>query len=249
MIREYGPMQDSMGDRLRSARKQAKFPSARAAAIRFGWPQSTYAAHENGQNNFDARVAQTYARAFKVRASWLLTGENAPEAMQPSKIESSIDREIGRSAHNHEIHEINVRAGAGGGGHPLEAYVSDGAGNTYAAEEIKDRWIIPPSIVREMLHAAPKNIRVFEVVGDSMEPRLFEGDRVFIDVRYRVPSPEGIFALWDGLGVVIKRVQVVRGTEPLRLRIISANTQYEPYEATLEEVNIIGRFAGRFTVN
>ena len=82
-----------------------------------------------------------------------------------------------------------------------------------------------------------------------MEPRLFEGDRVFIDLRYTTPSPEGIFALWDGFGLVIKRLQIVRGSEPIRVRVISANPSYEPYEAALDEIRIIGRFAGRFTVN
>lgn len=186
---------------------------------------------------------------LKVDVHWLATGEGEP-TRGVFGAESSVGRDIGLREDDGAILEVDVRAGAGGGGVPAGAYVvSDGNGNSYAAEGIRDRWIIPPAIVREMLHAAPKHIRVFEVVGDSMEPRLQEGDRVFVDIRYRVPSPEGIFALWDGLGVVIKRVQVVRGSDPLRLRIISANPQYEPYEATIEEVNIIGRYAGRFTVN
>jgi len=82
-----------------------------------------------------------------------------------------------------------------------------------------------------------------------MEPRLYEGDRVFIDLRYTVPSPEGIFALWDGYGVVVKRVEIVRGSDPLRVRIISANASYTPYEVALDDIKIIGRYAGRFTAN
>lgn len=186
---------------------------------------------------------------LKVDVHWLATGEGQPRRGRSAEAESSVDSDLGLRDVDGAILEVDVRAGAGGGGVPIEAYVTDGNGNSYHAEGIRDRWIIPPAIVREMLHATPTHIRVFEVIGDSMEPRLQEGDRVFIDVRYRVPSPEGIFALWDGYGVVIKRVQVVRGSDPLRLRIISVNSQYEPYEATTEEVNIIGRYAGRFTVN
>jgi phage repressor protein C with HTH and peptisase S24 domain len=186
---------------------------------------------------------------LKVDVHWLATGEGKPTRGAVSA-ESSVGRDIGALDDDGAILEVDVRAGAGGGGVPAGVYVvSDGNGNSYAAEGIRDQWIIPASIVREMLHAAPKHIRVFEVIGDSMEPRLQEGDRVFVDIRYRVPSPEGIFALWDGIGVVIKRVQVVRSSDPLRLRIISVNTQYEPYEATLDEVNIIGRYVGRFTVS
>lgn len=239
---------ENMGSRLRAARIAAGFKSARSAAIRFNWLPSTYAAHENGQNEFDAEAAAKYAKAFQTTAARLLIGESE-SLSQPKAIDSAVASDIGKPVPE-AILEVDVRAGAGGGGVPAVAYVvSDDNGNTYAAEGIRDQWIIPGSIVREMLHAAPKHIRVFEVIGDSMEPRLNEGDRVFVDVRYRVPSPEGIFALWDGLGVVIKRVQVVRGSDPLKLKIISANEQYEPYEATIEEVNIIGRYAGRFTVS
>ncbi|MGI3902489.1 MAG: helix-turn-helix domain-containing protein [Janthinobacterium lividum] len=61
--------------RLRSARIKAGYKSARSAAIRFGWGVSTYAAHENGQNSFDAEQAVLYAKAFKANPSWLYFGE------------------------------------------------------------------------------------------------------------------------------------------------------------------------------
>lgn len=66
---------ETMGTRLRRAREKARFPSAMAAAKRFGWPPSTYAAHENGQNGFPVEAAERYGRAFKVSAGWLLSGE------------------------------------------------------------------------------------------------------------------------------------------------------------------------------
>jgi phage repressor protein C with HTH and peptisase S24 domain len=68
-------MKQDMGERLRSARFSAGFNSARSAAIKFGWTPSTYAAHENGQNEFDPERAAIYAKAFKVSPGWLLTGE------------------------------------------------------------------------------------------------------------------------------------------------------------------------------
>jgi hypothetical protein len=69
-----------MGQRLRQARIRAGFDSGRSAALRFKWRTSTYAAHENGQNNFDPEQAAIYGKAFKVSPSWLLTGEgDAPK--------------------------------------------------------------------------------------------------------------------------------------------------------------------------
>ena len=69
-----------MKDRLRQARIDAGFKSARAAAIKFGWTPSTYAAHENGQNEFDGTAARTYGKAFKSSPGYLLTGEGPREA-------------------------------------------------------------------------------------------------------------------------------------------------------------------------
>lgn len=70
---------ETMGDRLRRAREAAGFKSGRQAALRYGWTPSTYAAHENGQNDFDEATAKEYGRKFKVAAGWLLTGEGASD--------------------------------------------------------------------------------------------------------------------------------------------------------------------------
>jgi phage repressor protein C with HTH and peptisase S24 domain len=65
-------------ERLRQARKDAGFRSARAAALKFGWKPSTYASHENGQTpEIPHEAARDYARAFKVSPGWLLTGEGS----------------------------------------------------------------------------------------------------------------------------------------------------------------------------
>ena len=85
----HNPNMSSMGDRLRKARLAAKFRSARSAALRHGWTESTYAAHENGQNDFDEDAALKYARAYKVSAGWLLTGETPPPASVASMIDQS----------------------------------------------------------------------------------------------------------------------------------------------------------------
>jgi len=182
---------------------------------------------------------------------WLIAGTGGGDPPPIRRFDSNVDRRLvdAKAANPSTIFEVDVRAGAGGGGVPVEAYVHDDQGNCYAAAAVAAEWTLPETIVQGVLHSAPRHIRVFEVIGDSMEPRLYEGDRVFIDLRYTVPSPEGIFALWDGYGLVIKRLQIVMGSEPMRVRIISVNASYAPYEAGADEIRIVGRFAGRFTVN
>jgi phage repressor protein C with HTH and peptisase S24 domain len=50
-----------------------------------------------------------------------------------------------------------------------------------------------------------------------------------------VPVPPGIFVIWDGMGIVAKRVEHV----PIVIK--SVNPEYQTYERDAEEVNIIGR--------
>jgi hypothetical protein len=42
------------------------------------------------------------------------------------------------------------------------------------------------------------------------------------------------------MGLVAKRLDHIPNSEPPRVRIISGNSLYSPYEGTAEEVNIIG---------
>jgi SOS-response transcriptional repressor LexA len=66
--------------RLEQARIAAGFEDAKSAARFFGWKYDTYAQHENGTRGI-VRAAERYARALKVSAAWLLTGEgNGPLA-------------------------------------------------------------------------------------------------------------------------------------------------------------------------
>jgi phage repressor protein C with HTH and peptisase S24 domain len=85
--------------------------------------------------------------------------------------------------------------------------------------------------------------RSFDVSGDSMEPTLFEGDKVVCS--YLEPS------LWENSikdsyvyvfatkgDVIVKRV-VNRIKEAKSLMLISDNAYYEPYEIKLNEINEI----------
>jgi phage repressor protein C with HTH and peptisase S24 domain len=71
--------------RLRQAREAKGFKTPTEALAKHpSWKQSTYLAHENGQNGLTAAMALTYADAFDVEPGWLLTGVgNGPGAVRP----------------------------------------------------------------------------------------------------------------------------------------------------------------------
>lgn len=139
-----------------------------------------------------------------------------------------------------KILEVDVYGGMGGGGIAAFHNHTDSDGNTVAADDIRATWELPQDYISE-LRIAPGKARIIEVQGDSMEPTLRTGDRVMINTADKRPSPPGIFAVWDGFGVVVKRIEPIPNSDPPTLRIISDNGYHSAYERTVEEVSIIGR--------
>ncbi|WP_420889291.1 S24 family peptidase [Cupriavidus gilardii] len=93
------------------------------------------------------------------------------------------------------------------------------------------------------LSASPKNLVAVKVVGDSMEPRLFDGDTVLVDTAdKRIPAQGGVFALIYAAEMLVKRLfQLPDGS----IRVVSDNKEkHEPFVLAadnLEHIEILGR--------
>lgn len=138
------------------------------------------------------------------------------------------------------INELEVHVNAGGG-------VTDDAGGLMSAHEnsaVVGVHIYPADSFREAYGVNPDRIRIIPVRGTSMEPELWPGQRVMVDIHDKTPSPPGIFVIWDGLGLVLKFVEVIPNSDPVRVRISSAHQAFAPYERNLEEAYINGRVVG-----
>lgn len=73
--------------RLKEARINAGFRTAKLAAERFGWNKHTYSQHENGTRGYD-KQARKYGKAFHVSPAWLTLGEGSPP--ENSEVKSSL---------------------------------------------------------------------------------------------------------------------------------------------------------------
>ena len=127
------------------------------------------------------------------------------------------------------VPEIDVRASAGPGAWHDEV------------DEAADMWLFADPLIRHEFRARPEDLRMITVDGDSMEPLLSSGDRILIDVSLKVPVPPGIFVIWDGMGLVAKRIEHVPHSEPPRIVLKSLNPEYDSYERSAEEVRVVGR--------
>jgi phage repressor protein C with HTH and peptisase S24 domain len=207
-------------ERVIELRKQRGFKSASAAAERFGWNINSYRSIENGNRGVTTEWADLLAKAYKSSRAYILWGEDMPQPVAAN--ETSIS-----------IIELDVKASAGSGS------LVDGDGNNEIG-----KWSMPAASVKDFI-AQPENIRIIQVIGDSMEPDFLPGQRVFVDTADRLPSPPGVFVIWDGFGLVIKRCQMLPHSDPPRVRLQSSNPGYGTYEVSLDEAHINGRVIGK----
>lgn len=133
------------------------------------------------------------------------------------------------------VKSLEVRASMGGGFEVLD----EPEGPPFY---FRRQWI------EKVLDGKPGMLRVLtDLGGDSMLPTIREGDMGMLllpgeDVRFQSGA---VYALWDGQGLLVKRLETVAG-RPGMLRVISDNRAiHEPYEVSADDVRIIGRLIWR----
>ena len=124
---------------------------------------------------------------------------------------------------------IDVQASAG---HGSIAAVHDSLGQS---------WVFHRSVLKTIYSGNPDNLRLLSVRGDSMEPILAAGDNIMVNTADTSPSPPGIFVLFDGIGIMAKRIELIPQADTGHIRISSANSQYSAYQRHLNDIRIIGR--------
>ena len=179
------------------------------------------------------------ATALGVTTEWLMFGTGA----SPKTTKNENNESAGLSG-KRIVSEINVRGGLGAGGESILENFTLSNGHTISADSVRGEWLFPDDYLAE-IRVRSRNVRIIEVFGDSMEKDdgggILSGDRVMIDISDRNPTPPGIFAVWDGFGIVVKRIERVPQSDPPAIKLISDNPSHEPYILTADEAGIIGR--------
>ncbi|WP_188612421.1 LexA family transcriptional regulator [Chelatococcus reniformis] len=144
------------GKRLADERRAAGYRSAREAALKHGWPESTYRAHEKGTRTIGQDDAERYGRAFSPPRGRQI----ARQILFGTTIEQLADD---------LPEEVPVVGKIGAGG----------------SIETSDEQLIDPLYVIKTPFAVPRDAIAFEVVGESMWPRYDAGD-VIICYRHSI---------------------------------------------------------------
>ena len=212
-------------------------------------------------------TVEKLAPVLETTAAWLWYGEERP------KLVSSFDPDAPESVHQDgdwddglpsmgvidgrllykgrvsgASPEVPAAAGAGQG-HIIEDRAARiETGGIASGHPVSSEWLIPADFVRHGLGAQPSQIIIVPVVGHSMEPRLYAGDRVMVDISQAAYVGDAIYVFSDGDDVLkVKTLSKMSGSNPARFRIISEASPDRYDELQHDEFRILGRVVGRFS--
>ncbi len=190
----------------------------------FDMPLRTYQSYEYGQRVPPSHALSSIARKFGTTVEWILTGvdERADKEMGKGVLqkEPSPGEKLGQDFTY--IPQVSGRISAGKGFTPENSIEMRVA--------FRKEWIARKGNA--------KNMVLIKVSGDSMEPTLLNGDLVLIDRGRDYFEPQGgIYAIALDDTIMIKRVQLVGD----RVKVISDNKMYEPFEVEADHVKINGK--------
>ncbi|EDP62585.1 hypothetical protein BAL199_13618 [alpha proteobacterium BAL199] len=214
-------MQTTLADRLRARARQIGMNAREVAEDARVNRSFVYDIMRGRSEHPNLEKLDKIAATLKVDRNWLLHGKGEIQGDEPLTHKEP-DEFI-------SIPSVEVTASMGGG--------------TIVANEVAigEPYHFKSSWIAHRLRANPANLRIMHVEGDSMMPTLQDGDVVLVDLGRALPTPPGIFVLFDGMGLVAKRLEYIPNSDPPCVRIISDNPFYTPYDRTADEIKIIGR--------
>lgn len=123
------------------------------------------------------------------------------------------------------VPRVSARLCAGGGSFETSAFV-------------KNTMIFPKAWLRSK--GNPKEMVLMDILGDSMEPELRDGDTVLIDQSQTRMHAGAIYALGVEDSLLVKRVESLPG----KIALISTNPNYTPIFLQGDEIEML-RILGR----
>jgi len=112
-------------------------------------------------------------------------------------------------------------------------------GDLATAAEVVD-WGMPRHFVSRLLPFGTGKLRVIHQIGDAMAPTVQPGQCLMVDIDDQTPDPPGLFAVWDGMSVSIRRLEYVPMSSPPVVRVMRDNPRYSSQETALSDLRVCG---------
>jgi len=152
------------------------------------------------RNSVPQKWVLALSRSFSLSADWLEFGVGTPQVQ-----EKDTDSDV----KTFSLPKVFARLCAGDGSYEVEA--------TPIEEHIfKESWLAQKG--------TPSTMVLMDVIGDSMEPFIFQGDTVLVDQSQTTLRSDGIYAVGIEDSIMVKRVAAERE----RITLLSDNPDYAP---------------------
>jgi phage repressor protein C with HTH and peptisase S24 domain len=178
----------------------------------------------SGERTVGTDFLTAISEQMGVSATWILTGIG-PKFVSDEQTGSPSPVEQSPSGGFDPIPRFDVEASAGTGSlvageEPLGVYT------------FRKSWLDRRALKQE-------NLAVITVKGDSMEPDLFDGDRIVIDRSHTQLDDGSIYAVHFSDGLFVKRIQRLPGD---RILLISSNSRYS--QINLDRTDLVNDLDG-----
>jgi repressor LexA len=204
-------MKSTIGERLRQARERRDLDQATLAS-RIDVATRTVQRGEKGEQVPDGLTLTRIARATGVAASWLLTGEGGPEPRRPENIFPM---------------PVSPRRGAQLANLPLISSVPAGRVATMFHPEQAEEFVTVDDVKDPGAFA-------LKVKGNSMSPRIEDGDVVIVSPRQEVRNGDICVVRVSGEDT-LKKVKLEGGY----VHLIPLNPEFEPVTAKKKDVEFV----------
>lgn len=115
-----------------------------------------------------------------------------------------------------------------------------GAGSVVENNEIANKLAFKKSWIRSSSNAMADDLAVITVSGDSMNPTLYDGDHILVDMTLTTLKNDGIYVLRNDDMILVKRISFNPVTKLCTIK--SDNNYYESWEGYQPaDLDILGR--------
>ena len=225
-------IQSSMADRLRHLMREERMKQKDLAELLETSPQTVN--NWLKRNSMSRESAQILSERSGYSLDWLLNGTGQPKPEESNFVESRLkltewDDELRDTGDFVEVPLLGVRLSAGGGAYEVD----------------EDEVYALPFRVNTLrrLGIRVADARVVTVVGDSMEPKLSDGDKVAINLNDKVIRDGKMYAIRMG---EMQRIKTLISRPDGGVIVRSFNSVYGDEIITKEQLSneemvIIGR--------
>lgn len=210
-----------------------------AIAIKFGIPLTSWKKYESGPSEPGSEPLSLLAKGG-INTNWLLTGEGDMLIKTTEKV-----------VYEHSEYACQARAGVMTKEPPAylqdfvlipcyDVEVSAGHG-THVDQELQTGQLAFRKNWLKHRHLQPDKCALIKARGDSMEPTIYDGDLLLVDMSINSIIDDTIYIVQTDNRLIVKRIQLALDGS---LTIISDNKKYKEQTITPDQAKDV-KIAGR----